>query len=168
MDDVGFLRGPESISPEAQALFDEDLADDGYVWNVSKLWAYQPETVKALFALMGQAISGQDLSFRERGILVTACASTLGDSYCSLAWGSKLSKAADAAVAASVLNGTDEDLTDSERAMARWARQIVRDPNSTAPGDVQALRDNGFSDSQIFAITTFVALRLAWKWRSIP
>jgi uncharacterized peroxidase-related enzyme len=162
MDEAGFLRIP-TMTPEAQALFDEDLADGGYVWNASKLWAYQPETLNALFALMGQAVADQDLSFRQRGILVTACASTLGDSYCSLAWGSKLSNATHPGVAASVLTGTDEELTEAERALANWARQIVRDPNSTDPGDVQALRDAGFTDSQIFAITTFVALRLAFS-----
>lgn len=162
MNDTGFLRSPE-ISPQAQALFDEDIADDGYVWNVSKLWAYQPETVTALFALMSQALAGQDLSFRQRGILVTACASQLGDSYCSLAWGSKLAKVADPAVAASVLTGTDQNLTDSEKVLAAWARKIVRDPNATAENDIQALRDVGFSDDQIFGITTFVALRLAFS-----
>jgi alkylhydroperoxidase family enzyme len=61
------------------------------------------------------------------------------------------------------LTGTDEELTDSEKALARWARQLVRDPNSTGPDDVQALREAGFTDSQIFAVTTFVALRLAFS-----
>ena len=162
MEGAGFLRAPE-VTAEAQALFDEDIADDGYVWNVSKLWAYQPTTMNALFSLMGQAVAGQDLSFRERGILVTACASQLGDSYCALAWGTKLSKAAGPGVAASVLTRADEELTDSEKTLARWARHIVRDPNSTTGLDVQALRDAGFGDRQIFAITTFVALRLAFS-----
>jgi uncharacterized peroxidase-related enzyme len=161
MEQAGFLTSPE-VTPAVQALFDEDLADDGYVSNGSRLWAYQPDTMAALFDVMGKAIKGHDLSLRQRGILVTACASQLGDSYCSLAWGTKLSTAADPGVAASVLTGTDEELTNSEKALARWARQVVRDPNSTGPDDVQALREAGFTDSQIFAVTTFVALRLAF------
>jgi alkylhydroperoxidase family enzyme len=47
--------------------------------------------------------------------------------------------------------------------MAAWARKIVKDPNSTTPTDVQALRDAGLNDEQIFAITTFVALRVAFS-----
>ncbi len=84
-----FLEEPP-VSAEVQALFDEDLAEGGYVWNVSRLWAHQPETVKQLFELMSAAFRPSGLSFRQRGILVTAAASALGDSYCSLAWGGKL------------------------------------------------------------------------------
>jgi uncharacterized peroxidase-related enzyme len=157
-----FLNEPP-LSAQAQALYDEDLADDGFVWNVSRLWAHQPETMEQLFGLMSAAFKASGLTFRQRGILVTAAASTLGDSYCSLAWGGKLSKASDAAVAAGVLNGSDAELTGQEKAMAAWARKVARDPNATTPADIQALRDAGLDDQQIFAITTFVALRLAFS-----
>jgi uncharacterized peroxidase-related enzyme len=159
---AGFLEEPP-ISPQAQALFDEDVKDSGYVWNVSRLWAYQPDTMGRLFELMSQAFKPSRLDFRQRGILVTAAASTLGDSYCSLAWGGKLSRASDPTLASGVINGTDTGLTDQEEAMASWARKIVKDPNATTPSDVQELRDAGLTDSQIFAITTFVALRLAFS-----
>jgi uncharacterized peroxidase-related enzyme len=157
-----FLNEPP-LSAQAQALYDEDLTEDGFVWNVSRLWAHQPETMEQLFGLMSAAFKASGLTFRQRGILVTAAASTLGDSYCSLAWGGKLSKASDAAVAAGVLNGSDAELTGQEKAMAAWARKVARDPNATTPADIQALRDAGLDDQQIFAITTFVALRLAFS-----
>jgi uncharacterized peroxidase-related enzyme len=157
-----FLQEPP-VSAQVQALYDEDLADGDYVWNVSRLWAHQPGTVRQLFGLMSETFKPSGLSFRQRGILVTAAASALGDSYCSLAWGGKLSQASDAALAAGVLNGTDVALTDQEKAMAGWARQVARDPNATTPADIQALRDTGLDDGQIFAITAFVALRLAFS-----
>ena len=157
-----FLEGPP-VSADVQALFDEDLADGGYVWNVSRLWAHQPDTMNRLFELMSQAFKPSGLSFRQRGILVTAAASALGDSYCSLAWGGKLGKAADAALAAGVLNGSDAGLTHQEQAIAVWARKVVKDPNATTPADIEALRDAGLRDEQIFAITAFVALRLAFS-----
>ena len=34
-----FLEEP-LVSPQVQALYDEDLADSGYVWNLSRLWAH--------------------------------------------------------------------------------------------------------------------------------
>ena len=157
-----FLQDPP-VSPQVQALYDEDLAGGGYVSNGSRLWAHQPDTKKGLFELMSQALSPSGLTFRQRGILVTAAASALGDSYCSLAWGGKLGKASGAAIAAGVLNGSDAGLTDQEKAMAGWARKVARDPNATTPADVQALRDAGLDDGQIFAITAFVALRLAFS-----
>ena len=158
----GFLEEPPA-SVQVQALYDEDVADGGYVWNVSRLWAHQPGTLSQLFELMSEAFTPSGLSFRQRGILVTAAASALGDSYCSLAWGGKLSKVSDAAVAAGVLNGSDAGLTDQKKAMAAWGRKVARDPNATTPADIQALHDSGLDDGQIFAITAFVALRLAFS-----
>jgi uncharacterized peroxidase-related enzyme len=157
-----FLQEPPE-SPQARALYDEDLADGGYVWNVSRLWAHQPATLKGLFELMSQAFTPSGLTFRQRGILVAAAASALGDSYCSLAWGGKLGQASDAALAAGVLTGSDAGLTDQEKAMAAWARKVATDPNTTTPADVEVLRDSGLDDGEIFAITAFVALRLAFS-----
>jgi uncharacterized peroxidase-related enzyme len=155
--------GPAQLTPAAQALVDEDLADDGYVWNATRLWSYQPENLAQLFELMSATFAASGLDRRQRGILVAAAVSTLGDSYCSLAWGGKLTKLADAAVAEAVLRGTDEGLSEQERALAVWARAVATDPNATTPEDVQALRDAGLTDAQVFAVTFFVALRLAFS-----
>ena len=43
-----FLHEP-LLSPRVQALYDEDLAGDGYIWSLSRLWAHQPETLTRLF-----------------------------------------------------------------------------------------------------------------------
>jgi SAM-dependent methyltransferase/alkylhydroperoxidase family enzyme len=160
--DAGFLAVP-APSIEAQSLFDDDVNEVGCVMNVSKLWAYLPATVEGLFGLMGEAAHAAALTFRQRGILVAACASALGDSYCSLAWGTKLAAEAGEDIAGDVLRGEDSRLDPSEQALARWARQIARDPNATRAGDVQALRDAGYDDAQIFAVTAFVAFRIAFS-----
>ncbi len=131
--------------------------------NASKLWAHDPDALDSLSALLGHVVETGSLTFRQRGILVTACASALGDSYCSLAWGNKLAGAAGIGLAEGVLRGDDEVLDDAERALARWARQLARDPNATTADDVQSLRDAGFDETQIFAISAFVALRIAFS-----
>jgi uncharacterized peroxidase-related enzyme len=159
---TGSFLGEPPLSPPVQAIFDDDLEDVGYVGNATRLWAHQPDTLIALFTLMSQAFEPSGLSFRQRGILVTATASALGDSYCSLAWGGKLSEAADPTVAAGVLDGSDAGLTGQEKAMAMWARKVATNPNATTQADVQALRDAGLDDGQVFAITAFMALRLAF------
>jgi uncharacterized peroxidase-related enzyme len=162
MDRIGFLSVPPD-SPEGQALYDDDQDELGYVMNVTRLWAYQPDTVIGLFDLMRKTLSGAGFTPRQRGILVCAAASTLRDSYCSLAWGSKLSGYASPALAAAVINHDDDELADDERVMADWARKVVKDPNATSDADLQVLRDAGFNDSQIFSMTVFVALRLAFS-----
>ncbi len=159
---MSFLDAPEP-DDAGRRLFAEDVADVGYVMNLSRLWAYQPSTLTGIFDLLGDAVSAHGLTVRQRGVLVAACASAHGDSYCSLAWGGRLADATDPDTAAAVLRGDDANLTGAERAMAAWARKVARDPNGTSGADVQVLRDNGFSDAEIFGITVFVALRLAFS-----
>src|SRR6202161_2524223 len=157
-----FLQEPP-VSPQVQALYNEDLKDDGYVWNGTRLWAHQPDTVHELFDLMSQAFKPSGLSFRQRGILVTAAASTLGDAYCSLAWCGKLSNASTADLAAGVLNGSDAGLTDQEKAMAAWARKVATDPNATTPGDIQALRDAGLDSMAGRSSPSTPSWPFAWR-----
>ena len=95
-------------------------------------------------------------------VLVTATASTLGDSYCTLAWGKKLAGAAGPDVAAAVIRG-GSTASEPGQALARWARLVATDPNAVDADDVEALREAGFDDQQIFALTTYVALRLAFS-----
>ncbi len=159
---AGFLAAPRH-TPEVQRLFDDDVNSVGYVTNVSRLWAYMPDTLEGLSDLMGQATQAGSFTLRERAVLVTAAASTLGDSYCSLAWGKKLAAELGSEVAAAVIRGADDGLNSSERALAHWARAVATDPNHIDAADLQGLRDAGFGEEQIFAITTFVALRLAFS-----
>ncbi|MGB0101001.1 MAG: hypothetical protein WBP61_12050 [Nocardioides sp.] len=157
-----FLGEPPT-TPRVQELYDADVAAYGYVMDLNRAWAHQPDAHDALFDLLGSVALAGELSMRERGVLVTACASTIGDSYCSLAWGAKLAAETDPSVAAAVLTGADTGLSEAERAMAGWARKVAADPNGTTAADVQELRDAGLSDGRIFAVTAFVALRLAFS-----
>ena len=159
---AGFL-GAAKDTRAARAYLEEDVEDLGYVMNGSRVWAHLPAEVEALFELIGRAKSVASLSMRQRAILVTATASTMGDSYCSLAWGQKLSTAADPDLAASVLAGTDAELTPAERALAAWARRVASDPNATTESDLDGLRDAGYDDPQILAITLFISLRIAFS-----
>jgi SAM-dependent methyltransferase/alkylhydroperoxidase family enzyme len=158
---VGFLQMPK-VSEAAQRMFDEDIDDYGFVMNASRLWAYAPEVCERLFDLLGSVTKLGSLSLRQRGILVAATASTLGDAYCSLAWGSKLAGESSATIAGNVLRGVDDELDDSEKALAAWARHVVSDPNGVTEVNVEELQSVGFTDTQIFAITVYVAGRLAF------
>jgi SAM-dependent methyltransferase/alkylhydroperoxidase family enzyme len=159
---IGFLEMP-AHSPGAQRLYDDDLDDHGFVMNVSRLWAYAPEACEQLFNLLGTFAKLGSLTLRQRGILVAAAASTLGDAYCSLAWGTRLANESSPTIASSVLRGQDDGLDAAEKALATWARKVVSDPNGATNGDVEELRSAGFSDVQIFAATAFVAGRIAFS-----
>jgi SAM-dependent methyltransferase len=159
---AGFLPVPETTD-EVRRQYDHDLATIGFVMNASRAWAHAPAAHDALFELLDGAARTAGLTFRERGILVMATASTRGDSYCALAWGFKLAQREGVDVCAAVLHGDDGPLDVKEQALAGWARRVARDPNATTPTDVAALRAAGYGDREIFGITTFVALRIAYS-----
>ena len=94
--------------------------------------------------LMTQATRAGSLTLMQRAVLVTAAASTLGDSYCSLAWGKKLAAESGSDVAAAVIRGEDERLDTAVRALAQWARAVATDPNDIEEidaADMQKLID---------------------------
>jgi uncharacterized peroxidase-related enzyme len=158
-----FLRSP--IDNEATArLYQSDVEQQGFVMNLSRLWAWRPEVCEAFGALRTQLTGNSTLSNRELAVIVCATAASLGDSYCSLAWGKKLAGAADAPAAAAVLQGVENaGLTARDLALSVWARKVARNPNGTTPQDVEALRTAGFSEREIFEATAFVAFRLAFS-----
>ena len=56
---------------------------------------------------------------------------------------------------------TEKPFDERERALANWARTIADNPKGTRSRDVQRLREVGFDDPQIFALTLYAALRMA-------
>ena len=146
------------------ARYADDLAEDGYVWNVTRLWGWLPGFQDGFGALRMRLVEGSTLSQREVAILNTAAAAARSDSYCSLAWGPRLAALSDADTAAQVIDETSAaGLSEREAALADWARRLVRDSNATTAHDVEQLRVAGLSDREIFEATAIAALRLAFS-----
>ena len=156
---------PPADSADTERLYRASADAQGFVMNLTRAWAWRPEVFDGFAALRGQLTAASALSPRDQAVIVCASAAALGDSYCALAWGRTLAKAAGASVAAAVIGGRDDGgaLTARDRALAGWARQVVADPNATSPGQVAALRDAGFDDRGIFEATVFIAFRLAFS-----
>jgi alkylhydroperoxidase family enzyme len=159
--DGSFLGAPAATGG-GRLLAEEDLADPGFVMNVTKLWMHDPEAMTALFELIVPSARAAGLSFVERAIVTIVGTTLAGDSYCPLAWGDKLATATSPELAASVLLGSDEDLDDRGRAVAAWTRIVVGAGAPATPADVDRLRAAGFDDAQILRLTLFVALRVAF------
>ena len=157
-----FLDDP--TTPEALAFLEAERASTGYVMNLERAWAWRPDVAQAFTALRQQVTATSSLTPREIALLVCASARALGDSYCAIAWGSRLAKLADPQFAADLLRGAPpEGLTQREGALVRWAEQVVRDPNAARAQQVDELRAAGLSEREIFEATVFIALRLAFS-----
>jgi len=158
-----FLRPPQA-NEENSALYSRDVADDGYVANLTRLWAWRPQVFDEFSSLRSLLSEQAAISLRGRAILVCATAANLGDSYCALAWGAKLASEIDPTTAARVVQRKEaEKLTARERALAKWAGKVVLEPNATTAADIDLLRAAGLTDQEIFDVTVFVAFRLAFS-----
>jgi alkylhydroperoxidase family enzyme len=158
---AGFLSEPLP-SAEVERLYAQDLEGSGYVARLTRLWAHSPRALDSLSELLGLVVAQAGLSYRQRALLVSAAASAMSDSYCSLAWGTKLAAASDSAIASEILGGRSR-LPREDRVLVTWARTVVRDPNSTTPSDVDELRSLGFDDRQFLALTIYLGLRVAFS-----
>ena len=152
-----------SSDEHVERMYEADRSGQGYVAHLTRVWANSPEALDALSYVLKEATITAGLDTRTRALLVTACAATIGDSYCSLAFGSQLARDAGDDTATAVISGKDGALSPDERALVRWARRVASDPSATTEEEVDSLRALGYDDRQIFAITLFVALRLAFS-----
>ena len=157
-----FLADPPPGPPVA-AAYEADLASDGYVNNLTRVWCWRPDLLTSFETLRAELLAESGLSRREVAVMVAATAAARGDAYCALAWGLRLAELSDEATAARVLQGADADLSDREAALASWSRQVVDDPNATTESDVDRLRQAGLTDREIFEATAWIAFRMAFS-----
>ena len=160
---AGILMGTAADTEDTQAMAKEDLEMLGFVSNVTKLWMHDPVSRDVIFDAVRASAKGAGLSIAERGVATVVAATAAGDSYCPLAWGSKLGTATSPELAASVLLGSDELLDERSRAIAAWARKAVAAHEQATTEDIDRLRTVGFTDPEIVRLTTFIALRVAFS-----
>ena len=157
-----FLDHPPT-SESVDLAFADDLQNEGYVMNLTRLWSWRPDAASEFGDVRATLLGDCELTDADVALLVAATAAARSDSYCSLAWGRRLAKHVGPETAASVVAGGLDGLDERARALATWARQVVVDPNATTPADVQGLRDVGLSDRAIFEATAHIAFRLAFS-----
>lgn len=133
-----FVSAPPP-SELVQAIYQEDLDSDGYVNNFTRLWCWRPEVLQAFFHTRTVLLDESDLNPGDVAVLNTAAAAARSNSYCSLAWGTKLAHEVDTDTATSVVAGSTEELNARSATLADWARRIAVQPNSTTQGDVARL-----------------------------
>jgi uncharacterized peroxidase-related enzyme len=158
-----FVADPP-VTPPVTAAYDADIAGNGYVDNLTRVWCWRPDVLSSFAETRAALIEGSTLTEREVAVLVVATAAARGDSYCALSWGERLAGLADEQTAADVLQERPAAaLSDREQALQRWARVVVRDPNAATATDVDGLRAAGMTDREVVEATMLVAFRLAFS-----
>jgi uncharacterized peroxidase-related enzyme len=144
---------------EVRAMYERYQARLGYVPNYSKVFSHRPHVMATWSQFLASIRS--TLEPRRFELITLAAARALRSSYCLLAHGAVLRQQF---YSSAQLNGIVDDLTTSDlapadMAMMQFAEKIAEDATAITQGDVQALRDQGFTDAEIFDIAAAAAAR---------
>ena len=136
----------------------------GFVPNVFLVLAHRPDEFRAFFAYH-DALMEKDsgLSKAEREMIVVATSAHNNCQYCVVAHGAILRiRAKNPLLADQVaVNYRKADLTDRQRAMLAFAMQVCTASGTVGDADLEALRQHGFTDADIWdiaAVAAFFAL----------
>ncbi len=149
---------PADAEGEVREMYERQEAHYGYVPNYAKVFCHRPEILSLWGALLSEIQRSLD---KRRFELVTfAAAHALRSTYCSLAHGEALTEFLSAEEIQAMVRNTDPGpLSDAELAMVELVRKVARDASSVEAADVQALKEHGLTDAEIFDIVAAAAGR---------
>jgi len=152
---------PEDASGEVKAMYDKDLAAQGYVANYTRAFSARPDVLQGWLALKDAITSGMDPRLYE--LATVAAATAMRSSYCSLVHGNILATGYyPAEPVVSIAGDGDEAaaaLDTADAAVVRFARKVAEEAEQITPEDVGELRRLGFSDADVFNVILAAAAR---------
>ena len=148
--------------PEDQAsgllaeLYDEERADDGYVWNGTKAFSHRPEIRAGWERFMGSIAGNMD--HRRYELATLAAATALKSSYCSLAHGQVLADKFYTAEEVAALVDEPPNNPVDEAVMA-FARKVALGADTVTQADVDGLKAVGLTDADVLDVALAAAAR---------
>ena len=132
----------------------------GFIPNVFLMLAYRPDEFRAFMAYH-DALMDKDggLTKAEREMIVVATSSANQCQYCIVAHGAILRIRARNALVADQIAGNyrKADISPRQRAMLDFALKVSQHSHSVEDADSTALREQGFSDDDIWDIAAIAA-----------
>ncbi len=149
----------EEASGNVQQLYAENREFYGYLPNYIQAFSHRPEVMYAWGNLLG-AIKAQ-MDDRRYELVTLAAARALHSSYCMLAHGSVLIEQfyTSEQLTRIAKDYRTADLTPADVAMMAFAEKVIRDATTMTQTDIDALKQHGFSDAEIFDIAAAAAAR---------
>jgi uncharacterized peroxidase-related enzyme len=150
---------PEEAAGEVKAMYDKDLAAQGYVANYTRAFSRRPEVLQGWLALKNAITSGMDPRLYE--LATVAAAAVIRSSYCSLVHGQILAASYYPADTVAVIAEDEaaKTLDAADAAVVRLARKVAEESEKVTQEDIDELRDLGFSDDDVFNIILTAAAR---------
>jgi uncharacterized peroxidase-related enzyme len=151
---------PEDATGLVRELYDADLAGDGYVSNISRLYSLRPDVLVA-WRNLGRTIR-EPMDLRRYELATLAAASALRCRYCVAAHGEVLeSKFYDRdQLEAIVRDYRGADCLDArDVAIMAFAEKVALHAYRVTADDVDELRGHGLTDTEIFEVALAAAAR---------
>jgi uncharacterized peroxidase-related enzyme len=158
------VPGLASLPDDVRERIEAVQAKAGFIPNVFAVLAARPDEFRAFFAYHDALMEREGgLSKAEREMIVVATSAANDCEYCVIAHGalvriySKRPKLADQLAT----NYRTAELSERERVLLDFAVQVAVDPASVEQDDIEALREFGFNDDEIWdigAITAFFGM----------
>lgn len=145
---------------DIREIYAANQAKIGFVPNVFRAYAKRPEHFRAFMAYHDVLMKGPSgLSRAEREAIVVAVSSENQCQYCMTAHGAALRiLGKDPVLAEQIANNwRTADLTPRWRAMLGFASRVNEPGFAAEDGEIQALRDAGFSDDDVWDIAAIAA-----------
>ena len=140
-------------------LYEQDLRNEGYIWNTTRVWMYRPEMLGTWRQL--QKAVRSHLRLRTYELVTLAAARAMGCTYCMLVHGGILRKNGFTAeqVIAILKNPHAAGLSPEEVHLMDYATRISGDSKSISQADTDLLKQDGLTDQQITDVALAAVLR---------
>jgi uncharacterized peroxidase-related enzyme len=164
MDDDAMGRFPvpdvEEVPEDVRERIETETDEAGFTPNVFPAFAYRPSHFRAFFAYHDALTDETPLEREEVEMLVVTVSGVNDCLYCVVAHGALLRIFADAPKLADQLatNHRTAELSEPHREMLDFAVKLTESPGRVDDEDLEALRDVGFSEKEIWDVAAVVAL----------
>ncbi|MBO6894052.1 MAG: peroxidase-related enzyme [Roseibium sp.] len=150
----------ESLSEKTQAYFSLCEEKLGLVPNVLKAYSFDETKLRAFTDMYNDLmLADSGLTKLEREMIAVAVSSVNHCFYCLTAHGAAVRELSGDPVLGElmVMNYRVADLSERQRAMLEFAVKLTEKPAEIVESDRQALREAGFSDRDIWDISSVAA-----------
>lgn len=150
------LTAAETLGGDLEAYFAKCLEKLGFVPNVLRAYAWNPEKLRTFIAFYDELMMGSSgLTRLEREMIAVAVSAANNCTYCRVAHGAAIRRLSgdaelDTRVAADPHAAA---LTPRQVAMLDFAVRLTKRADAIGEADREALRAHGFSDATIWDIT---------------
>ena len=151
------IEQADELTDRQQAYFDKCSEKLGFIPNVLAAYAFSSAKLQAFADMYNDLmLADSNLSKLEREMIAVAVSSVNQCYYCLTAHGAAVRQlSGDPALGEQmVMNFRAAELDSRQTAMLEFANKLTRTPHAMVEADRQALRDAGFSDRDIWDISS--------------